>query len=105
MTFFLRSLHARAQEIKLASIPYPMYFNNKTSGYNVISASRIKIVVPSSTDMHISAGGEYVKNNSSNLLFKPDSSFILTAKFFFDKPTLFPRSRVLVVRMLFYRTK
>lgn len=72
--------YMQAQEVKMASIPYPMHFENKVSDYKVMSDNHIRIVAPANTDLYISADGGYVKNLSPRLIFRPDSVFILTAK-------------------------
>lgn len=69
-----------AQEVKISAIPYTMHFENEVISYAVINGTHLRIVAPGNTDLYTTSDGGYVTNKSPRLLFKPDSSFILTAK-------------------------
>lgn len=69
-----------AQEVKISAVPYSMHFENAVTSYAVISDTHLRIVAPGNTDLYTTSDGGYVTNKSPRLLFKPDSSFILTAK-------------------------
>lgn len=79
VTFFSQGL-SNAQEVRITAIPYTMHFENKVASYTVASGTHLRIVSPGNTDLYTTSDGGFVTNKSPRLLFRPDSSFILTAK-------------------------
>lgn len=69
-----------AQEVRVKSIPYPMFFENTPSGYQVVDDDQIRFSAPPRTDLFNAPNGKSKVNKSPRLLFQPDSSFVLSAK-------------------------
>ena len=69
-----------AQEIKLNDIPYPLNLTNPSPDCRVTNHNSIVLKAPRHTDLFISPDGKFEINNSPRLMFRPDSSFVLTSK-------------------------
>lgn len=72
------AVYLQAQEVKIASIPYTMHFENQVQDYQVLGNNHIRIVAPANTDLFVMP--QFSTNKSPRLVFRPDSDFILTAK-------------------------
>lgn len=68
-----------AQVLQLASIPYPLAWEQPPQDFKLTSNGIIIDSGPK-TDLYSSVDGEKSTNNVPKLLFKPDSNFIFTVK-------------------------
>lgn len=66
------------QELKISSIPFPLYWNNSPQSFS-IKGNMLTIVSGGKTDMFRDPNVTYNTDNAPKLMFRPDDNFVLSS--------------------------
>lgn len=76
----ISSVTCASDSLRLKSIPHPLSWNAQPAGLHIRSASSFSMKAAKGTDLYCFVDGSYYVHQVPMLLFKPDSSFIFSAK-------------------------
>ena len=70
-------IRAQAQELRLPSIPFPLYWENRPKAFSQ-DKDGFTIIAGEKTDMFRDPNVTYNTDNAPKLMFRPDSDFVLS---------------------------